>query len=253
MLRIDSISHVYQSAAAIEVLKDFSLEIENGEFIGIIGPNGCGKSTLLKILGGLIPIQKGNISYNEKPLSKHIGYVFQDYRESLFPWLTVEKNIAFPLVVKKLSKDEIKNRVLEIHKHIAPHIPLTAYPYELSGGQQQLVSIMRSLIIKPDIFLLDEPFSSLDYERKIKLMEHLSCIWNEYRPTTFFVSHDIDEAILLSQKIIVLSDKPTRILNTYNNPMPFPRKVEQLSTDTAVQLKKDILDIYVPHIRNQLV
>lgn len=247
LLQIRNLSKSFRSKQSnVVVFQDFSLSIKKGEFVSILGPNGCGKTTLLNIIASVDKADKGQISFNELELAKpKIGFVFQDSNNSLFPWLTVEDNISFPLkIAGALIIDRIK-KTRDICKKFGDTLDLSAFPYELSGGQQQLVSILRSLVIEPDLLLLDEPFSSLDYETKLLLLEKLSYIWRAFQITTIFISHDVDDAILLAQKIIVLSEKPTTILAVFENQSPFPRNIEWITSLEFSRLKSDILDVYL--------
>ncbi len=142
----------------------FDLDIPRGRLISVFGPNGCGKSTLINMVTGLTPLDEGQILFDGRLLSEiKFGYVFQNYREAMFPWLRAFDNIAYPLKLMKMPKRERQARVEKLVEHLGVKLDLNRYPYEMSGGQQQLVSIMRALVVEPEILFLDEPFSALDY------------------------------------------------------------------------------------------
>jgi sulfonate transport system ATP-binding protein len=224
-LQIKNVKKVFQiGSTAVEVLHDINLDIKDGEFISIVGPSGCGKSTLLRMISGLDTVTDGEILYDGKPFSKNaqkqIGVIFQESR--LFPWKTVEKNVAFG-IEGKLSKEEQK---LQVQKHIES-VGLKGFekalPSQLSGGMQQRVSIARSLINNPKVLLLDEPFGALDAFTKINMQNEVSRIWQEEKTTMFLVTHDIEEAVFLGDKIVVMSPKPGVIEEVIEVRLPRPR------------------------------
>ena len=187
----------------------FDLDIPRGKLVSVFGPNGCGKSTLINMIAGLIPIDAGEILFDGKPLRDiKFGYVFQNYREALFPWLRSIDNIEYPLKFMKLPKAERRARVERLVAHLGVKIDLNRYPYELSGGQQQLISIMRALVVDPEILFLDEPFSALDYEMTLFMRDQLQRIFVETGTTTVLVSHDLEEAVYLADRILLLSRRP---------------------------------------------
>ncbi len=166
----------------------FDLDIPRGKFVSVFGPNGCGKSTLINMIAGLIPIDAGEILFAGKTLSQiKFGYVFQNYREALFPWLRAIDNIEYPLRHMNLPKAERRARVERLVAHLGVKIDLQRYPYELSGGQQQLISIMRALVVEPEVLFLDEPFSALDYEMTLFMREQLQRIFAETGTTMVLV------------------------------------------------------------------
>jgi NitT/TauT family transport system ATP-binding protein len=222
--------------------KDMSFELKKGEFVSIFGPNGCGKTTLLHIIAGLDKDYEGVI---QKKDSLKVSFVFQNYRESLFPWLTVQENMAFPLSLLGLSEEEKNNKVKKLYERLNIEINLELYPYQLSGGQQQIVSIARALITEPDILLLDEPFSALDYETTLFLREKIQNIWLKTGITIVLVTHDIDESILLSEKIIVLGRDPTRIVREVKSSISFPREVKALLSEEFHGIKNVVLNAFL--------
>ena len=247
MLRIQNLykSYVAQDNASTRVFDNLNLEVAKGEFISIVGPNGCGKTTLLLMLAGILEPDSGTIQCHQHPVhALNIGLVFQNYGSSLLPWLTVKDNIAFPLRLKRLPRAERDKHVSDLCHRFDCAIPLEAYPYTLSGGQQQLASLLRGLIIEPELYLFDEPFSSLDYETTLTMLQITADMWNRSRVTTLLVSHDIDEAIFLAHRIIVLSHKPVRVVGDFRNPLPFPRMLEMIGGSEFASLKKEVLSAY---------
>lgn len=221
----------------VEVLHDINLSVEDGEFVSIVGPSGCGKSTLLRMIAGLETASGGEILYDNKPFSKEtqkqIGVIFQESR--LFPWKSVEKNIAFG-IEGKLSKDEQKRRIQEHINFVGLTGFEKALPSQLSGGMQQRVSIARSLINNPKILLLDEPFGALDAFTKINMQGEIARIWQEEETTMFLVTHDIEEAVFLGDKIVVMSPKPGIIEEVIEVKLPRPR--DRNNADFAYYKKK---------------
>ncbi len=208
-ITIRGLSKRFQGAV---IYDGFDLDIARGEFLSIFGPNGCGKSTLINIVAGLVPADAGTIRFGGKELrDTKIGYVFQNYREALFPWLRSFDNIEYPLKLAKLPGPERRAKVERLVVHLGVKIDLDRYPYELSGGQQQLVSIMRALVVEPEVLFLDEPFSALDYEMTLFMREQLQRIFMETRTTTVLVSHDLEEAVYLADRVLLLSRRPARI------------------------------------------
>lgn len=195
----------------LQILKDINLDIKDGEFISIVGASGCGKSTLLKMIIGLHSVSEGDIIIRGNvggASSTKVGIAFQEAR--LLPWLSVYENIEFG-ITKKLSKDESKQQVEELIDLVGLKGFENAYPRQLSGGMQQRVSIARALVSDPDILLLDEPFGALDALTRINMQNEVLKIWKRKKKTMILVTHDIDEAIFLSDRIIVLSSRPGEI------------------------------------------
>lgn len=222
----------------IEVLRDINLDIEDGDLISIVGPSGCGKSTLLKMIAGLDGVTEGEIKINGREAgytdSTEVGIIFQESR--LFPWKSVEKNIGFGIADKSVSKEK-RNKLIKEHISL---IGLEGFekalPKQLSGGMKQRVSIARTLINNPNILLLDEPFGALDAFTKMNLQNEVLKIWEKERSTMIIVTHDIDEAIFLGNKVVVMSPKPGIIKSVFNIELPRPRV--RTSDDFAYYRKK---------------
>src|SRR5437868_5929894 len=228
----------------------FDLDIPRGKLVSIFGPNGCGKSTLINMITGLIPIDAGEILFDGKPLrDTKFGYVFQNYREALFPWLRAIDNIRYPLRLIGLGKRAIDERIEKLLALFALRIDLHRYPYELSGGQQQTVSIMRALVVEPEVLFLDEPFSALDYEMTLFMRDQMQKIFMETRTTTVLVSHDLEEAVYLADHILLLTRKPTRVADYVPFTLPRPRDPETLSSAEFVRTKSHCLEVFRREVR----
>lgn len=220
---INHVKHLYNS---LDVLSDISFQIKKGEFISIIGPSGCGKTTLLKIIGGLISPFGGNIAIENKSLNiaikrRAFGFVFQN--PVLLPWRTVLQNIELPLEIiggqNPFKKSEELLNLLGLENFG------NYYPKALSGGMKQRVAIARALVFNPDILLMDEPFGALDELTRERLNLELLKIWEQTHKTIIFITHSLSEAVFLSDKIIVLSKRPTKIVDIKNIDLPFPREI----------------------------
>jgi sulfonate transport system ATP-binding protein len=220
----------------VDVLEDINLTVRPGEFISIVGASGCGKSTLLRLIIGLEKNYQGEILNGDKLIkgpSADRGMVFQQAR--LFPWLTVEKNIEFGMV-GKLSEVE-KTKIIEEHIELVGLKGFEkAYPHQLSGGMQQRVSIARALVNRPDV-LLDEPFGALDALTRINMQQEILRIWETEKTTMILVTHDIDEAIYLGDRVLVMSNRPGKIKK--NIPVELPRPRERNDYD-FVRIRKEI-------------
>ena len=229
--------------SSIEVLKNVDLKIADGEIITIVGGSGCGKSTLLRIISGLDKATDGEVVIDGKQVdgssNKDIGVVFQEPR--LFPWSTVEKNIEFG-ITDKLTKEEKKERV----KYYIDLVGLTGFekalPHQLSGGMQQRVNIARSLINEPKALLLDEPFGALDAFTKINLQNEVLKIWEQKKTTLIIVTHDIDEAVFMGNRVVVMSSKPGVVKKII--PVELPRKRNRTGTDFAYIRRKVFAEFF---------
>jgi NitT/TauT family transport system ATP-binding protein len=230
----------------------FDLDIPRGKLMSVFGPNGCGKSTLINMIAGLIPTDAGEILFDGKPLRDiKFGYVFQNYREALFPWLRAIDNIQYPLKLMKLPKAKRRMRTEKLVASLGVKIDLNRYPYELSGGQQQLVSIMRALVVEPQILFLDEPFSALDYEMTLFMRNQLQRIFVETGTTTVLVSHDLEEAVYLADRILLLSRRPACIADYVHYDAARPRTDATLSQHDFVRVKAHCLDVFQREVRKE--
>lgn len=212
----------------VEALKNVSLDIREGEFISLVGPSGCGKTTLLRTIADLQQPSEGSISVRgQSPrqirLQKKYGIVFQN--PVLYDWRTVRRNVCMPMELMGMPKKERTRTVTEMLELVGLYDFGKKYPHELSGGMQQRVGIARALAIKPEILLMDEPFSALDEFTKEKLHEDLLSIWNKTHKTILFVTHNISEAVFLSDRVVVLSPHPGRVSAVVDITLPRPRKL----------------------------
>ncbi|GGG66415.1 ABC transporter ATP-binding protein [Paenibacillus radicis (ex Gao et al. 2016)] len=222
-LVIERLNRTFTSPAGdVTALSNIALKVKKGELITLIGPSGCGKSTLLKIVAGLDSDYSGTVLLNDKPIegpSIEKGFIFQEPR--LFPWLTVEKNIAGNL---SLKDSKVRARVDELIALVRLKGFEKSYPRELSGGMAQRVSIARALLRNPEVLLLDEPFGALDAFTRAHLQEVLLDIWQKNRTTMLFVTHDLDEAVFLAERVVIMNPRPGHIRTVLPIDLPFPRK-----------------------------
>jgi NitT/TauT family transport system ATP-binding protein len=229
---------------------NFNLDIPKGKIVSIFGPNGCGKSTLINMISGLMPIDSGEVLFDGKTLDKTtIGYVFQNYRDALFPWMSSWDNIAYPLKRTGMSKEKVKARVDELVNLFEIKFNLNLYPYELSGGQMQTVSIMRALAPNPEILFLDEPFSALDFEMTLFIRAKLQEANLTTGVTMMIVSHDLEDAVFLADKILLLTRRPTRIAEYLKFDMAKPRSPESVSEAEFIKTKALALEIFQREMR----
>jgi NitT/TauT family transport system ATP-binding protein len=232
------------------IYENFDLDIPRGELISVFGPNGCGKSTLINMIAGLIPVDAGQILFDGMQLQDiKFGYVFQNYREALFPWMRAFDNIAYPLKMMKVSPAERKARTERLVAHLGIKLDLNLYPYQMSGGQQQLVSIMRALVVEPEILFLDEPFSALDYEMTLFMREQLQKLFMESGTTMVLVSHDLEEAVYLADRVLLLSRNPARVADFPAVAAPRPRTDATLSDPEFVRTKAHCLEVFQREVR----
>ena len=231
-----------QGAQRFEVLHDVSIDAAPGELVCLLGPSGCGKSTLLGALAGHLPPAHGSLRLNGEPIEgphPDRGLVFQHH--TLFPWKTVLQNVAYGLKLKGIDRG---TREAEARQMIA-QVGLAGfegrYPRELSGGMQQRVEIARVLINRPRVLLMDEPFGALDALTRAHMQELLLDLWNRLRTTILFVTHDIDEALFLADRVLIIGPRPGRILEELTVPFPRPRHAGQLTEPAFVALKRRCL------------
>lgn len=232
------------------IYDNFDLDLPRGKLISVFGPNGCGKSTLINMIAGLIAPDAGEILFDGMRLDEiKFGYVFQNYREAMFPWLRAWQNIEYPLKKMGVPKPERRRRIERLIASLGVKLDLNLYPYQMSGGQQQLVSIMRALVVDPEILFLDEPFSALDYEMTLFIREQLQRIFVETGTTMVLVSHDLEEAVYLADRILLLSRHPARVVDFAEFDAPRPRDAATLSTPDFVAMKAHCLEIFQREVR----
>jgi ABC-type nitrate/sulfonate/bicarbonate transport system ATPase subunit len=244
MLKISELTVSYKSRHnTVNALGPININIEDGDIYGIIGPSGCGKSTLLHVLGGVINDYSGEVVLKGKRLSPKahsIGLIPQNF--GLLPWKNVEENCLLALDIKRKDKEiEAKERVSYIMDKLDIASLKNRFPKELSGGQRQRVSIARSFIMNPDILLMDEPFSALDALTREDAQELFIDIWNQYRITTVFVTHSIEEAIYMGKKIVIMSECPGTIIEIIDNPLFNTENIRE--KEDYIRLSKHIRSI----------
>jgi NitT/TauT family transport system ATP-binding protein len=215
----------------VHAVDSVSFDIFEGEFVALIGPSGCGKSTILNMVAGLLPISAGEIAIdNERVVAGHpnrqVGYVFQ--RDTVFPWRTVARNIGYGLELAGLPRDQREQRVARMIEGAGLEGFGDTFPLALSGGMRQRVALMRTLITQPEILLMDEPFGALDTHTKLEMHKILLEIWEREQQTVLFVTHDLGEALTLSDRIIVLSARPGRVKEIFEVTLPRPRDAVSL-------------------------
>lgn len=242
MLAVKKLSKSYENGLRIvEAIKNIDFTAKEGEFLVFVGPSGCGKTTLLKCIAGIIPTTEGEVLMQTKEIlapNKNIGMVFQDF--SLFPWLTVRENIEFGLKIRAVEQTE-KNRITNQYLDITELTEFSdAYPKSLSGGMKQRVAIARTLANDPKVILMDEPFGSLDNLTRSGMQEFLTQLWEKDHKTVIFVTHDIEEALFLGDKIFVLSKRPASIVKELVVPFKRPRTHELKTMREFFELKNKI-------------
>lgn len=226
------------------VLESTNFKIEPGEFACLLGPSGCGKSTILNLIAGFIKPTRGYVFVDRKPVDKpgaDRGFVFQQY--SLLPWKTTFQNIEFGLKIQRIAKVERKELVNDYLNRVGLYKHRHSYPYQLSGGMQQRASIVRALVNSPSVLLMDEPFAALDAQTRQMMQELLLSIWSELKPTVIFVTHDIEEAIFLSDRIFIMGVNPGRIKETLRVPLKRPRHTDDVLSSEFIQLNREVFEL----------
>ncbi|NLL63080.1 MAG: ABC transporter ATP-binding protein [Ruminococcaceae bacterium] len=248
LVSIQDVSLEYTGkTSSVLAIKDISMEIYEGDFVVLMGPSGCGKTTLLNVIAGYNAPTNGQVLLRSKPIEgagKERGVIFQ--RTNLYPWLNVRENILFGPKLSAYDKEEIEKRYDHLMDVIGLEDYQKSYPFELSGGMQQRVAIARTLIQKPDILLMDEPFGALDAVNRSSLQTFMRDLWQKENLTVFMVTHDIDEALLLANRILVMSQGPGQIIKTLE--LDFSKKILQDSSyipeldPTFMITKREILE-----------
>jgi NitT/TauT family transport system ATP-binding protein len=242
VLQIANLTLTYATARRkITAIRDLSLVVGRGEFVSIVGPSGCGKSSLLKIVYGLVPADKGSIAVGGTPVTgprRDIGMVFQS--PVLLPWRTILDNVLLPADVLGLDKAAMRKRALELLGMVGLASFEHVYPDELSGGMQQRAGIVRALVHDPDVLLMDEPFAALDALTREQMALELQRIWMASGKTVLFVTHSISEAVLLSDRIILMSARPGRVVAVYDAPRQRPRNFDDLAAPAFAELTRQI-------------
>ncbi len=243
-VEVRSASVVYQTAdTPVHALSDICMDIYDGEFVALIGPSGCGKTTLVRVIADLEPVSGGTVLVNglsphAARLARAYGYVFQ--APALFPWRNVLANVTLPLQIQGKGRSEAKTIALEHLERVGLKGFEGKYPWQLSGGMQQRVSIARALSFEPKILMMDEPFGALDEITRDRLNEQLQQLWQRERRTVVFVTHSIAEAVYLSTKIVVMSPRPGRIVKVIDSPLPAERHLGLRDTPEFMALAHEV-------------
>jgi len=232
-LSIEKVSHTYFTKdSATTAIENISLTVQDGEFVSLLGPSGCGKTTLLSIIAGLITPTEGSVTIENKQIDRarsYIGYMLQ--QDYLFPWKTIEENVLVGLKITNHINEQTKKNALHLLDKIGLKGVEKSYPSQLSGGMRQRAALVRTLATNPKILLLDEPFSALDYQTKLKLEDLVSHTLKDYKKTAILVTHDIGEAIAMSDRILLLSANPGRIAKEFQVP-------DELKRDTPFNARQ---------------
>ena len=239
MIEIQGVSkHFDTSRGTVVGLSRVDLDIEEGEFVTLVGPSGCGKSTMLNLLGGLLKPTEGVVRVNGRDVTgpgPDRGVIFQQY--ALFPWLTAQKNVEFGLSLQRVPKKERAETALRYLQMVGLEDFAKAYPKELSGGMKQRCAIARAYAVNPAILLMDEPFGALDALTRVQMQDDLLRTWEQERRTAVFITHDVDEAVYLANRVVVMSPRPGRINEVIDVPLPYPRTEEMRLSPEFAQLR----------------
>ena len=232
MLTIRSLGKIYDGhGRQVEALRDITFTVNAGEFVCVVGPSGCGKTTLLRCLGGLLKPTSGEVLVDGARVTgppDGVAIVFQEYGRSLFPWLKVAENVELPLKAKGLARAQRAELVDQALRAVGLADARTAWPWQLSGGMQQRVAIARALAFQPRVLLMDEPFAAVNAQTRADLEDLVRLVWQQFEITMLFVTHDIDEAVYLGQRVVMLSSSPTVVLEDLAIDLPAER--DQLVT-----------------------
>lgn len=253
VFRCHHVSKTYAlPSGEVVALDDLDFSVNEHEFICIVGPSGCGKTTLLKIIAGLLQPDSGEMIFaeNSDTLHPRTAMVFQDL--GLFPWMSVRDNVAFGLETRGVERSERYARASELLDKVGLSQFINSYPHQLSGGMRQRVAILRAFLTDPRILLMDEPFGSLDSQTRLVMQEELLRIWKEQRKTVIYVTHDIDEAILLGDRVLVMSGRPGSIQADIPIDIPRPRKITLRDQPEFIKVRKQIWKMIEAEVRQEL-
>ena len=242
-IRVEQLSKLYQSrdGTEVEALRDVSFTVGRGEFVSIVGQSGCGKSSLLKILAGLLSKTSGVISIEDRELDgprSDIGLMFQ--KPLLLEWRRVLDNVLLPVEIYRLDRKKYEEKARRLLGTAGLADFLTKYPFELSGGMQQRVALCRALVAQPSLLLMDEPFGALDTLTRQKMGFELLRLWEEWKSTVLFVTHDVDEAVMLSDKVLVMSSRPGTVLGSFSVDLARPRQIFIKDTAEFIRISSRI-------------
>ncbi|WP_393075643.1 ABC transporter ATP-binding protein [Streptomyces sp. LN704] len=245
-LVVTGLRKVYEgSGRRVEAVRDLTFTVDTGELVCLVGPSGCGKTTLLKCVGGLLAPTAGEVRLAGRPVNgppPGMAFVFQEYGRSLFPWMRVGENVELPLKRKKLSRLRRHELVADALESVGLSDAAGAYPWQLSGGMQQRVAIARALAYEPEVLLMDEPFAAVDAQTRADLEDLVRRLWQRRGMTILFVTHDIDEAVYLGERVLVLSASPTVVREQLKIDLPEER--DQLHTRVAPRFAELRTQVY---------
>jgi NitT/TauT family transport system ATP-binding protein len=250
-LRIEQVSKTYPSPrGAVTALQAVNLRVAESEFVCLVGPSGCGKSTLLRMVAGILPVEQGQIDFEgwESPPRRRL--VFQEH--SLFPWMTLLDNVAFGLEVDGLPLAERRERAAEQLRRMGMGAFAGHYPHELSGGMRQRAAIARAFVTRPDILLMDEPLRALDAQMRLVIQDELLALWQESQPIVLYVTHDIEEALLLGDRVALMSGQPGHIREEIRPPLGRPRDLTGRSHPEIADLKWHIWRLLEEDVKHNL-
>lgn len=242
MLNFNHVTFQYEEED-FNIIDDLSFQVEQGDFISIIGVSGCGKSTIFRLINKLLSPKSGEILVDGEDIGKLSGYAgYMPQKDLLFPWRNIEKNLCLPMEMMKIPKKKQKKKVEKILKEVGLLEYKDKYPKDLSGGMRQRISFARTLLTEADLMLLDEPFSALDALTRISMQEWLLSQWKKYNKTILFITHDVEEALFLSNKIYLVPEMPIKNLEMIEVPMEYPRKREYLKRPEINELKEELVE-----------
>jgi len=236
--------HFGEGKTAVQALRQMDLDVGAGELVSVLGPSGCGKSTIIGAVAGFTRVSSGRLEVDGQPVvapGSDRGVVFQQH--TLFPWKTVLENVAFGLKMQRIGKAERTQTAREILAHVGLSEFAQHYPHQLSGGMQQRVNLARVLVNRPRVILMDEPFCSLDAQTRLQMQQMLLRLWHEFHMTVVFVTHDVDEAVFLSDRVVVLSRRPGTVKAELNVGLPRPRTRDVLTSPDFTELKREALEL----------
>jgi NitT/TauT family transport system ATP-binding protein len=242
LLRIEGVTKTFPGRPPVDALSPIDVTLAENEFVSLVGTSGCGKSTLLGIVAGLVEPTTGEVLVDGRPISgpgRDRGVVFQTY--TLFPWLTARQNIEFALKGERMSGEGRRRSAMEHLDLVGLSSFADAYPRQLSGGMKQRVAIARALCYRPRILLMDEPFGALDAQTRMLMQELLTRVWESHRLTVLFVTHDVEEAVTISDRVLVMSNRPGHLKDEVAIPLPRPRTLAQQETPEFLALRHRVL------------
>jgi ABC-type nitrate/sulfonate/bicarbonate transport system ATPase subunit len=249
-LRAENVHHDFGATAA---LAPTTLEVEDGEFASIVGPSGCGKSTLFNIISGLLRPTAGRVFLDEQDVTGQtgrVGYMLQ--KDLLLPWRTVTQNIVLGASLTGRVTRKDKEEAVALARRYGLGEFVDHYPHTLSGGMRQRVALMRTLAVHKDVMLLDEPFGALDSQTRLRMQQWLLDVWHDQQRTVLFITHDVDEAIFLSDRVHVMSARPGAFRASYDIDLPRPRSIDILTSDAFIAMKREILQLIYSETLKQL-